>query len=253
MLDSLLELKRTVDRLRDPGGCEWDRAQNFQTMRAYLLEEVHEVLGAIHTEDFEALSEELGDVLFLVFFLARLGEETERFDLAAIAGGINAKLIRRHPHVFADAVVKDQAEILENWEKIKATEKGPAAAQNDPVGEIRKKTNFLTALQRAQKIGMLAGRSGLDWSSAPAVLEKVREEERELAGAMEESTNIEEELGDLLFSLTQLARHLGLDAEAALHRASDKFLTRYGAWNVLRQKNPDLDVDEAWNVARQSQ
>jgi len=250
MLDSLLDLKKTVDRLRDPGGCEWDRAQNFETMRGYLLEEVHEVLSAIHSNDYASLAEELGDLLFLIFFLSRLGQEEERFDLSAVARGINEKLIRRHPHVFAGVQVKDQAEILANWEKIKATEK-EQKGDVDPAAEIRKKTHFLTGLQRAQKIGSLAARSGLDWPSAAAVLTKVQEEEQELRQAMDDSSNIEEELGDVLFSLTQLARHLKLDAEAALHRSSDKFLKRFGSYSLLRHEDPGMNVDTAWEKARQ--
>ena len=226
-IEDLLEIMR---RLRDPQtGCPWDREQTFRTIAPYTLEEAYEVADAIERDDLAGLKDELGDLLFQVVFHARMAEEAGRFGFADVARGLAEKMRRRHPHVFGDARVEDAAAQTEAWEAHKARE---AEARGEPRGALDGIPVGLPSLVRAQKLGKRAARVGFDWPDVGGVLAKLEEETGELREAVdglpEAPERAEEELGDLLFTLANLARHLGADAEGALRRANLKFEQRFG-------------------------
>ena len=221
------ELLAIMARLRDPAtGCPWDVAQDFRSVAPYTLEEAYEVVDAIERGNLSDLREELGDLLLQVVFHARIAEEQGAFDFASVAGGIAAKLVRRHPHVFADEHIEGVAAQSRRWEDIKAAEKaadGKAASVLDDVPLA------LPALARAAKLGRRAARIGFDWPDARGARDKVAEELAELDAARAEGAKdaIEHELGDLLLAITSLARHLEVDPEAALRGANGRFATRF--------------------------
>jgi len=214
-----------ADRLRGEGGCPWDRAQTLETLQPYLIDEAHEVLAAINSLDGENLAEELGDLLFHVLLVCRAAGDEKSITLEKIARLSEEKMIRRHPHVFGGAEVEGVGEVLDNWEKIKAREKKktrPESILADPLPG-------LPALRRAQRIQGKTSRVGFDWETPAAVLPKIREEleevETELAAG--DRVRLEEELGDLLFSVVNLARRLELDAELALQRMINRWIRRF--------------------------
>jgi len=226
-IEDLLEIMR---RLRDPEtGCPWDREQTFRTIAPYTLEEAYEVADAIERDDMAGLKDELGDLLFQVVFHARMAQEAGRFDFADVARGLAEKMRRRHPHVFGDARVEDAAAQTEAWEAHKAKE---AEARGEARGVLNGIPVGLPSLVRAQKLGKRAARVGFDWPDTAGVLDKLEEETRELHEAVQALPDAperaEEELGDLLFTIANLARHLGADAEGALRRANLKFEQRFG-------------------------
>jgi tetrapyrrole methylase family protein/MazG family protein len=214
----LLELVRVMARLRGPGGCPWDREQTHQSLARHLLEETHETLEAIDQGDPQRLREELGDLLLQVVFHAEMARQEGTFDIDDVAEGITAKLVRRHPHVFGDVQVDSAAEVLVNWERIKAEEKG-----EHPVDHEIPAT--LPALARAAKVQRRAAGSGFDWRTTKAAADKVREELAELESAPAERA--EEELGDLLFAVAALGRRLNVDPETALRKATGRFAERF--------------------------
>lgn len=219
-------LQETVARLRAPDGCPWDREQTHRSLRSTLLEEAYEVLAALDAEDDEKLVEELGDLLMQVAMHVQIATEEGAFRFADVIGRIDAKLKRRHPHVFGDVQVRDADEVLRNWEAIKAEERQAdtrAGQEPSPLGGV---PAILPALARAQALGERAARSGFDWPDVKGVLAKVAEEAAELADADGDEERAEE-LGDLLFALANLARWLKVDAEMALREAADRFTARY--------------------------
>jgi MazG family protein len=219
---SLDELRTTVARLRGPGGCPWDQEQTHQSIRAQLLEEAHEVLEAIDASDDPLLQEELGDLLLHIVFHAQLAAERRAFSLDDVVRGINDKLIRRHPHVFgATGPLGSSAEVLQKWDELKKAEK---PARTGPFDGI---PPSLPALMRAQETQKKAAKSGYDWKSTEGVLAKLREELAELEAALRDPARAHDECGDLLFTLVNLARHLGIDAEQALRDATAKFRRRF--------------------------
>jgi len=221
-LEALLTLMR---RLRDPqGGCPWDREQTFETTAPYTIEEAYEVADAIARADQDRLCDELGDLLFQVVFHARIAEERGQFDFADVAQGIREKLVRRHPHVFGTASA-DEAALRVSWEAHKASERAARGAR----GVLADVPAALPALTRAAKLGKRAGRVGFDWDGAAGVRAKIAEELAELDRAAEAGgkDQIAEELGDLLFTIANWARHVDLDAEQALRSASLKFERRF--------------------------
>jgi nucleoside triphosphate diphosphatase len=221
-LEALLALMRT---LRDPqGGCPWDREQTFESIAPYTIEEAYEVADAIARADLERLCDELGDLLFQVVFHARMAEERGQFDFADVAQGIREKLVRRHPHVFGTAS-RDMAALRHSWEAQKASERAARGSR----GVLADVPGALPALTRAAKLGKRAGSVGFDWDGAAGVRAKIDEELAELDRAMEagRKDQISEELGDLLFTIANWARHLDLDAEQALRAASLKFERRF--------------------------
>jgi MazG family protein len=225
-IEALLEIMR---RLRDPEtGCPWDREQTFGTIAPYTLEEAFEVADAIEREDMEGLRDELGDLLFQVVFHARMAEEAGLFDFGDVSRGLAEKMRRRHPHVFGDDEIADAEAQTAAWEEHKARE---AAERGERRGLLDGVPLGLPSLVRAQKLGKRAARAGFDWPEVSGVLEKLAEETEELREAVrmrdEAPERASEELGDLLFTAANLARHLGVDAEGALRRANLKFEQRF--------------------------
>jgi ATP diphosphatase len=224
---SIDRLRTIMAALRDPvRGCPWDREQTWGTIAPHTLEEAYELADAIERGDVSHVRDELGDLLFQVVFQARIAEEQGLFDLDAVAAAISDKLERRHPHVFGTATVSSAAEQTRAWEEHKAAERRAAGSA---AGTLDGVALGLPALTRAAKLGRRAAGVGFDWSKATDVLAKVDEECTELKGALDEgcSSAVEEELGDLLFSLAQFARHAGIDPEAALRSANAKFERRF--------------------------
>jgi tetrapyrrole methylase family protein / MazG family protein len=214
----LLELVEVMHRLRGPGGCPWDLEQTHQSLARHLLEEAHEALEAIDAGDLDRLREELGDVLLQVVFHSEMAAQEGAFDIDDVAGGITEKLIRRHPHVFADVTVGSSAEVLVNWERIKTEEKGEHPVEDDI-------PPTLPALARASKVQRRAAGSGFDWRTPEGAMAKVREELEELEAAPPDRA--EDELGDVLFAVAALSRRYNVDPETALRKATSRFAERF--------------------------
>jgi nucleoside triphosphate diphosphatase len=261
-------------RLRGPGGCPWDREQSFATIRKYTLEETYEVLDAIEREHWADLAEELGDLLLQVLFYAQMGDEAGYFSIVDVLGHLNRKLIRRHPHVFGDeasaaagnraqvdvAAATEATGVLANWEAIKRAEKSAGGASTSPL-----KTSLLDevprsfpALLEAAKLGGKAAKVGFDWPDRAGLLEKVEEECREIevevqAGAAAEA--VEGEVGDLLFTVVNLARHLKIDPELALRRTNAKFRRRFAAMEQASDgalsARSAAELEALWTQAKQ--
>ena len=223
------EIDRLVDimaRLRGPDGCPWDREQTHQSLKPYLIEEAYEALDAIDREDDEGLRDELGDVLLQIVFHAQLARENARFTLDDVAAATTEKLIRRHPHVFGNATANTAGQVVENWEAIKSREKRGKGLNPSILGGIPRQ---LPALLRARRVQERAARSGFDWTDTDEVVDKVREEVDEFLEAWRgaDRQGVEEELGDLLFSLVNLARFLKVCPEDALRKTIGKFESRF--------------------------
>ncbi len=239
---SFADLVAIMARLRAPGGCPWDREQTFESLRAFVIEEAYEVVEAIDAGDRGELAEELGDLLLQVVFLAELGREEGSFSIDDVSEAICAKLIRRHPHVFGDEEVADTEELLRNWERIKEEERAAKGEAAGGEGAKAAKGRFdgiplsMPALMRALQISERVVRLGFDWPDLEGVLEKVEEELAELA-ATSDPAEREMEFGDLLFTVVNAGRHLGLDAEQALRRSNAKFVDRFTA--LERQATAD--------------
>ncbi len=252
---TLRHLVGVMRRLLAPNGCPWDREQTFETLRKYVLEEACEVIDAIDSGDRKALREELGDLLLQVVFQAELARREGAFAIDDVAEGIVAKLVHRHPHVFGDVEVSGANEVLTNWEKLKAKEKGDRSI-------LAGVPRALPALTRAQRIGEKVARVGFDWEDEKGSRAKVHEEFGELEAALErkDADAIEEEMGDCLFALVNLSRHLEVDAEGALRRTIDKFTKRFahvearvkenhGGW---QGKLPLEELDRYWEEAKKA-
>ena len=241
-IDRLIEV---MDRLRDPdAGCPWDLEQTFRTIAPYTIEEAHEVADAIEREDLEHLKDELGDLLFQVVFHARLAREIDAFDFDDVAGAVADKLIRRHPHVFGDGPRMDADAQTENWEAIKAAEREQAGMSSHIDGVSPR----LPPLRRAVKLQKRAARAGFDWPDLKPVLAKIREELAELEDELDsgDTDRMEDELGDVLFAVANLARKIDIDADGALRRTNLKFETRFRAMEETAteagQHFDDLDL-----------
>jgi ATP diphosphatase len=222
-LEALLALMRT---LRDPEtGCAWDRQQDFVSIAPFTIEEAYEVADAIGRGDLARLRDELGDLLFQVVFHARMGEEAGSFDFASVARAIRDKLIRRHPHIFLERQALDVSQLHVSWEMQKARERAAAGMH----GVLSDVPRALPALARAAKLGRRARRVGFDWPTASGVRSKINEElaEADAAIAAAQHDQVAEEIGDLLFTIANWARHLEVDAEDALRRAALKFERRF--------------------------
>lgn len=224
---SIRRLTRIMAALRDPErGCPWDLEQTWSSIAPHTLEEAYELADAIDQGDPARVRDELGDLLFQVVFQSRIAEERGLFNLEDVAATISAKLERRHPHVFGEATIRSAADQSVAWEAHKAAERRAAGGGEGVLDGI---TLGLPALTRAAKLGRRAGAAGFDWTAAGDVVSKVEEEIRELRGALEarDPEHAREELGDLLFSVAQLARHLEADPEASLRAANAKFERRF--------------------------
>jgi len=253
--------------LRTPGtGCPWDLEQNFATIAPYTLEEAYEVADAIIRGDLNDLREELGDLLLQVVFHARMAQEQSAFDFGDVVETLTAKLIRRHPHVFGNEASKTPDEVKGLWERIKTEEKaqkvsrgGLAADAPEPAGALAGVPVGLPALTRALKLQAKAGRVGFDWNDPLAVLAKIREEATEIEAeiAAGNRTEAAAEVGDLLFAVVNLARHLDADPEAVLRATNRKFERRFGAIEralAERGKTPEAsslaEMDALWDQAK---
>ena len=289
--DRFNELVAIMAQLRSPEGCPWDRVQTLASLRPYLLEETYEALEALDSGDTAALCEELGDLLLEVVFLSRIAEENGTFSVSDAIDAIVKKLVRRHPHVFgADAKLSTPHEVRGKWEEMKALERSASAAPKTILGGVPK---TLPSLLRAYEYGSRAAAVGFDWVRPGDVIDKIEEEVRELREALNQGnptnlsnptnlanptnlsnptnlanpTNlgnpgnlIEEELGDLLFAIANLSRKLGVEPEAALRRANDKFLTRFSeverrvtaAGQRMQEKSLD-ELEATWQDVKRSQ
>jgi len=254
---TLMRLVGVMRRLLAPDGCPWDREQTFESVRRYVLEEACEVIDAIENGDKSSLKEELGDLLLQVVFLSELARREKTFAIDDVVAGIVEKLVTRHPHVFGDMDAKTADEVLANWERIKASEKKDR-------GVLAGVPRSLPALNRAQRIGEKVHRVGFDWEDARGSRAKVTEELDELDRAIEsgDAAAVEEEMGDVLFALVNLSRHVKVDAEGALRRTIDKFTKRFahveervkekhGGWPEPGKPNLALEVlDQYWDEAK---
>jgi nucleoside triphosphate diphosphatase len=232
-IDRLLEI---MARLRDPeGGCPWDIEQDFRSIAPYTIEEAHEVADAIERDDMDDLKDELGDLLFQVVFHARMAEEQGSFDFGDVVRSVADKLERRHPHVFADADIPNARAQTASWETIKAAER--AERGETDASTLAGLSRGLPALRRSVKLQKRAARVGFDWASPAPIFAKLIEETDELKAAMaaDDHEHIEEEVGDLLFVITNLARKLEVDPGGALRRSNHKFETRFRAMESLAE------------------
>lgn len=259
---SIDRLTEVMARLRDPdGGCPWDIEQDFRSIAPYTIEEAYEVAEAIDRGDMAALRDELGDLLLQVVFHARMAEERGEFAFADVVAAIVDKMVRRHPHVFADETVDSAAAQTQAWEAHKAAERDArAAAEGRPASLLDGVSVALPGLTRAVKLGRRAARVDFDWPDARSVLGKIDEELAELRAEMAEGAErgrLEDELGDLLFSVANLARHLGIEPEAAVRRANRKFEERFrSVENRLRKTGRPVseasqdEMERLWDEAK---
>jgi MazG family protein len=268
-------------RLRGPGGCPWDREQSFATIRKYTLEETYEVLDAIERKHWADLAEELGDLLLQVLFYAQMGDEAGYFSIVDVLGHLNRKLVRRHPHVFGEeasvaagnrasvdaATATEAAGVLANWEAIKKAEKSKDGASASLLDEVPRS---FPALLEAAKLGGKAAKVGFDWPDRAGLLEKVEEECREIEaevrkeeirteeiGAGAATGAVEGEVGDLLFTVVNLARHLKVDPELALRRSNAKFRRRFAAMEQASDRalseHSAVELEALWAQAKQQE
>jgi MazG family protein len=260
---ALVELMRI---LRAPGGCPWDREQSLDTLKPFVLEEAHEVIEAIERRDYDDLQGEIGDLIFEGVFLAQLCADEQRFTVTEALRDVHAKLVRRHPHVFGDASgerpegVDTPNAVKGQWEQVKADER---AAKGQPRrGMFDGIPKTLPALLAAYEIGNRAAATGFDWPSSNEVIDKIDEEIGELRETLEQKDRErqEEELGDLLFAVTNLARKLGIEPEAALRAANRKFTTRFGAMQArLESRGRGLgeatldEMEHAWQAIKRGE
>ncbi len=271
-------------RLRGENGCPWDREQSFDTIRKYTLEEAYEVFDAIERRNWPDLRDELGDLLLQVLFYAQMAAEPGYFTIADVIAGLNRKLIRRHPHVFGDEAAAaagnaapagmaiegiDAQQVLRNWDAIKAAEKASASVDpggNVDIGRLDGIPRALPSLMEASKLGSRAAKSGFDWPNADGLFDKIQEEVQELHEAISADNlvnteishqAVSEEIGDLLFTAVNLARHLKVDPEFALRESNAKFRRRFAAMEgtsstPLEQLSPD-ELEQLWKAAKQSE
>ncbi len=258
-------------RLRAPDGCPWDREQTHQSLRTYLIEEAYEVLEALESGNDAKFAEEMGDLLLQIVFHSQIAREEGRFTVAEVIRSIHDKMIRRHPHVFGKTRAKDSAEVLRNWEQIKAGERRSSGDNRDSKTSesVAKEDSLLDGVSRALpatlegfQLTRKASRIGFDWEDASGVFEKMQEETEELKKALkqQDQLRIEEEIGDLLFAAINLSRFLNIDPEIALKKANAKFSRRFRAMEGLAQQNgrefkdlPREEMEAFWDAAKKSE
>lgn len=258
--DPFRRLVRIMERLQEPGGCPWDLEQTHESLKPYMIEEAYEALESIDSGDDTLLAEELGDVLLQVIFHSTLARRTGRFTIDEVSSAAAAKMVRRHPHVFGEVEANTASEVLHNWEKLKSVERREkAGSEKKPKGTLDGVPKELPALLRAQRIQEKAARVGFDWDDINPVLDKVAEETAELkqAVAAGDKAHAQAELGDLLFTLVNVARFLKLDAEEALRDTCSRFQRRFSAIEESAHAEgrhvQDLsleEMDQRWNKAK---
>jgi MazG family protein len=245
------QLVAIMARLRAPGGCPWDREQTFDSIKPYTIEETYEVLDAIDARDWPGLADELGDFLLQAVFYAEMAREQGLFSIEDSLRLVNEKLVRRHPHVFADGVAKTSDAVLQRWDEIKKTEKASRGLEQQ--GLLDGVSRAQPALAEAQKLGSKASKQGFDWPDVRGVVDKIREELDELQAA--DAAGVGEEIGDLLFAVVNLARFHKVDAEQALRNTNAKFRRRFG--HVERELAKPFgeatleEMEELWQQAKQ--
>jgi tetrapyrrole methylase family protein/MazG family protein len=262
MSDAFDRLVGIMDRLRDPGGCPWDAEQTLESLSGYLIEEAYEVLDAVRSGNGAALCEELGDLLLQIVFMAKIGREKGWFTVDDVADGISDKMVRRHPHVFADRDVDGADEVVRNWEAIKREEKGGDEAPRSLLDGVPK---ALPALLKAYRMTQKAAAVGFDWQRPRDVMTKIHEEVHELEEEVQAmdgdpSPEARAEMGDVLFVLANLARHLGVEPETALQSSNEKFQRRFGhieaaaqaAGRQVRELTLE-EMDRLWQEAKASE
>lgn len=256
--EKFAELVRIMARLRAPGGCPWDRKQSFDTIKSYLLEETYEVMDAIDGRDWPGLTGELGDLLLQPVFFAEMAREEGLFSISDSLDAINTKLVRRHPHVFGDASADTAEDVKQRWDEIKKQEKAERGVAND-TSILDDVPRSLPALVEAEKIGKKAASTGFEWPHINGVLEKLQEEVEELSGARqsEDQESIQHEIGDLLFTLVNLARFLKVDPEQALRKTNARFRKRFAhvehqiaASGSSFSETPLERMEEFWQEAK---
>jgi XTP/dITP diphosphohydrolase/ATP diphosphatase len=258
--DPIAQAIAIMARLRAPDGCPWDREQTFDSIKQHTLEETYEVFDAIERRAWPDLKDELGDLLLQVLFYSQMAAEAGYFTIQDVAENLNAKLIRRHPHVFGEADATDADAVLRNWEQIKKAEK--AASPAPPSSLLSDIPRTMPAMLEAGKLGSRAAKVGFDWPDAVGLFEKLQEEIAELQAELKPesppTSSAEEELGDLLFTAVNLARHLRIDPESALRFANAKFRTRFGHMEKAAGGSAALDalapaqLEELWSAAKQA-
>jgi len=257
--DAIRSLVKLVARLRGPGGCPWDAEQTDDTIKIYLLEETYEVLDALESASPREVCSELGDLLFQILFLAQLASERGEFDFNEVVEGITEKMTRRHPHVFGNINVDNAEEVASNWVKIKRSENGKPGNTSFLLQNI---PPALPALLRAHRLSERASKVGFDWADRDEIWAKVREEFEELESAVNhgDEEGIVEEMGDLLFSMTNLARHSAANAENILRKGNQKFLERFEKMEArLADSGTELEeatldqMNRAWEDVKDSQ
>ncbi len=248
------DLVKLMTRLRAPGGCPWDRKQTLPDLKAYVIEEAYEVVDAIDQDDRRALAEELGDLLLQAVFIAEITREEGTFDIYDSVTAIHDKLVRRHPHVFGDVVAEDAEQVLTNWEKLKQEER--KAEDKSVLSGI---PQSMPALLKAWRLTEKAARVGFDWRRTEDVFDKIDEEVAELREAVAngDTSHIHEEIGDLLFTVANIARKVGVNPEEALQSTNRKFMRRFGAMEIqVRERGQNLDqleleeMDRLWDEAK---
>lgn len=257
---SIQDLVAIMAKLRSPEGCPWDREQTHQSLKPHLIEEAYEVLDAVDSGHSSQLQEELGDVLLQVVFHSQIAAEQNQFTLEDVIAGICAKLTRRHPHVFADATAANAEDVIQHWEAVKRQEKQDAAASETPPSIFDSVPRQLPALLRAEKLQKRAARLGFDWPDLAGPLAKIDEELEELRQALAErdQDHILEELGDVLFSVVNVARFVKANPELTLDRTNQKFMERFQAMEQqAAAAGLDLhgmsleEMDELWRQAKE--
>ena len=250
------DLLRIMEILRAPDGCMWDREQDHQSIRRNFIEETYEVCEAIDEQDAEHLKEELGDVLLQVVFHTQMEKEKGVFDIGDVTDGVCKKLIFRHPHIFGSVEVGSSEEILRNWDALKRVEKH----QETDTSALDSVARSLPGLIRAEKLQKKAAKVGFDWENVQGAFDKVEEEIGELQQAVDGNGDAEEELGDLLFAVVNVARHLKVDPERALEKTCDKFISRFASMErqarAADQTLSDLSLEELdalWDKAKQTE
>jgi tetrapyrrole methylase family protein/MazG family protein len=254
-------------RLRAPNGCPWDREQTHHTLRTYLIEEAYEVLDALESGDDAKFAEELGDLLLQIVFHSQIAREESRFSVTDVIREIHDKMVRRHPHVFGETKAKNSAEVLKKWEQIKAEERrtngqrAAARGEDKPASLLDGVSRGLPATLEGFQLTRRAARIGFDWENPEGVLQKIAEESAELGEALrrKETGHIEEETGDLLFAVVNLARFLHVDPEIALKKANAKFAHRFRAMERLARQSgreladvPRAEMESLWDGVKEA-
>ena len=258
--EAFAEAVRIMAKLRAPDGCPWDREQTMDSIKPHTLEETYEVFDAIDRRAWPELRDELGDLLLQVIFYAQIAADDAHFDIEQVVRGLSAKLIRRHPHIFADAVAETASDVNRTWEAVKQQER---AGKPKGEGFLADVPRFVPALVEARKLGSKAARIGFDWPNVEGLFEKVQEEMAEVRAEVTDAPDaekLEEEIGDLYFVLTNLSRHLQVDPEQALRKANAKFRRRFRAMETeageafegLSLEEKDALWDKAKSAERQA-